>query len=92
LPAAAPQVGATAIVLFVLDWNLLLPPLLLSAGTLKTVPVAMSDFFTFERELDWPTAAAALVLSLTPLLAIVAALHRLLEAFALPAGGDGSAG
>jgi len=43
----------------------------------------MSDFFTFERELEWPTAAAALMVSLMPLIAFVALAHRALEQFSL---------
>jgi hypothetical protein len=43
----------------------------------------MSDFFTFERELQWPTAAAALIVSLLPLIALVAIAHRVLEQFSL---------
>jgi ABC-type glycerol-3-phosphate transport system permease component len=81
LPLVAPSVAATAIVLFVIDWNMLLIPLVLTSSQVKTVPVAMSDFFTFERELDWPTAAAALMVSLAPLALIVAVFHRLLERF-----------
>src|SRR6267378_289520 len=83
LPLVAPSVAATAIVLFVIDWNMLLVPLVLTSGEIKTIPVGMSDFFTFERELDWPTAAAALVVSLTPLGLLVAVFHRLLERFRL---------
>jgi ABC-type glycerol-3-phosphate transport system permease component len=86
LPLIAPSVGATAIVLFVLNWNLLLVPLVLTSGDLKTVPVAMSDFFTFERELDWPTAAAALVISLAPVAVLVGVFHRILTLFTLRAG------
>ena len=44
----------------------------------------MSDFFTFERELDWPTAAAALVASLLPVALLVAAFQRILRRFMLP--------
>jgi len=80
-PLVASSVAATAIVLFVIDWNMLLVPLALTSGEIKTIPVGMSDFFTFERELDWPTAAAALVVSLAPLGLLVAAFHRLLESF-----------
>jgi hypothetical protein len=43
----------------------------------------MSDFFTFERELEWPTAAAALIVSLLPLVLFVALAHRALEQFSL---------
>ena len=90
LPLVAPSVVATALVVFVIDWNLLLVPLVLTSGEIKTVPVAMSDFFTFERELDWPTAAAALVISLAPVVLLVALFHRALQRFALGAIGPES--
>ena len=83
LPLVAPTVAATALVVFVLDWNMLLVPLVLTSGDIKTVPVAMSDFFTFERELEWPTAAAALVISLVPVALVVAVFHRALQRFTL---------
>jgi ABC-type glycerol-3-phosphate transport system permease component len=86
LPLVGPAVAATAIILFVLDWNLLLVPLVVASVDVKTIPVAMSDFFTFERELEWPTAAAALVISLIPLTILVAVGHRLLDRFTLRAG------
>ncbi len=91
LPMAAPTVVATAVILFVMDWNMLLVPLVLSGVAVKTLPVAMIDFFTFERGLDWPTAAAALVISLVPLLVLIAALHRILDRFTL-GGGTSAAG
>jgi multiple sugar transport system permease protein len=80
-PLVAPSVAATAIVLFVIDWNMLLVPLVLTSAEVKTVTVAMSDFFTFERALEWPTAAAALIVSLAPLVLLVAVFHSLLERF-----------
>ncbi|HEY8845893.1 MAG TPA: carbohydrate ABC transporter permease [Candidatus Limnocylindrales bacterium] len=83
LPAAAPIVGATLIVLFVLDWNQLLKPLVLTGINVRTLPVVLTDFFTLERELDWPTAAAALTISLVPLLMLVTLFHRFLERFSL---------
>jgi ABC-type glycerol-3-phosphate transport system permease component len=83
LPLTVPSVVATAIVMFVLDWNLLLVPLVLTSGEIKTIPVAMMDFFTFERELDWPTAAAALLVSLVPLAILAGVFHRVLERFSL---------
>ena len=83
LPLSAPTIGAVVIILFVLDWNLLLVPLVVAGVDVKTVSVGMTDFFTFERELDWPTAAAALTLSLLPLLIVVAVFHRLLDRFTL---------
>lgn len=88
LPLVAPTVAATLVVMFVLDWNMLLVPLVLTSGEVKTVPVALSDFFTFERELDWPTAAAALMVSLAPLAMLVGVFHRVLESFALQGPAD----
>lgn len=88
LPAAAPIVAATAIVLFVLDWNQLLIPIVLTGINVRTLPVVLTDFFTLERELDWPTAAAALTISLVPLLAVVALFHRFVERFSLGGGGE----
>lgn len=90
LPLIAPSVVATAIVVFVIDWNLLLIPLVLTSGEIKTVPVAMSDFFTFERELEWPSAAAALTISLVPVALLVAFFHRALQRFSLQSYGESS--
>ena len=82
LPTSLASVAATAIIIFVLSWNQVLIPLVL-ATRVRTVPVAMIDFFTFERELDWPTAAAALLSSLVPIAVFVAIAHRPLEQFNL---------
>lgn len=90
LPLAAPALAATAVVLFVLSWNQYLVPLVLTASRIKTIPVAMSDFFTFERELEWPTAAAALVVSLFPLTVLVALAQRALAYFTLNPGLPGA--
>lgn len=83
VPLVGPAVAATAIIVFVLDWNLLLVPLVVASVEVKTIPVAMIDFFTFERELEWPTAAAGLLVSLVPLTILVAVGHRLLDRFTL---------
>jgi ABC-type glycerol-3-phosphate transport system permease component len=82
LPVVAPGVAATAIVVLVLSWNQVLMPLVLTLRV-KTVPVAMIDFFTYERELEWPTAAATLIASLLPIWAVVIAAHRFLGQFSL---------
>jgi ABC-type glycerol-3-phosphate transport system permease component len=71
------------VVLFVIDWNQLLIPLIVAGVDVQTVPVAMIDFFTFERELDWPTAAAALVVSTAPALIAIAVFNRFLGRFQL---------
>jgi multiple sugar transport system permease protein len=82
LPVSLPGIAATAIIIFVLSWNQVLVPLILAAPV-RTIPTAMIDFFTFERELEWPSAAAALIVSLLPLALVVAAAHRPLERFSL---------
>jgi ABC-type glycerol-3-phosphate transport system permease component len=89
VPMIKPALAATAIIVFVLDWNMLLVPLVLAGVEVKTLPVAMVDFFTFERELEWPTAAAALIISLVPLMVLVTVGHRLLDQFTLAPGGGG---
>lgn len=83
LPLSSEAAASTLVILFVINWNQLLIPLVVAGVNVKTVPVAMVDFFTFERELDWPTAAAALIASLVPLLIVVAVFHRSLERFRL---------
>ncbi len=83
LPIAMPGIAATAIIVFVLSWNLLLMPFVLTANHVQTLPVMISDFFTYDRELEWDTAAAALVVSLLPIGLFVAIAHRALERFSL---------
>lgn len=83
VPDAAPILAATGAVLFVLDWNQLLIPLVLSGIEVRTLPVILTDFFTLEREVDWPTAAAAITISLVPLLVLVGLFHRYLDRFNL---------
>ncbi len=83
VPAAAPGLAATAVLVFVLDWNLFLVPTALTLSHVKIIPVALSDFYTYERELEWSNAAAALMLSLLPVAALVALAHRILEQFSL---------
>lgn len=86
LPLVTPSVVATAIVLFVLDWNTLLVPLVLAGVEVKTIPVGMIDFFTFERELEWPVAAAALLVSLVPIALLVGVFHSFLARFTVDFG------
>jgi multiple sugar transport system permease protein len=82
-PAAAPGLAATAVLVFVLDWNLFLVPTALTLDHVKTIPVALSDFYTYERELEWSNAAAAVTLSLLPVAVLVVLAHRILEKFSL---------
>lgn len=79
LPGILPGMAATAVIVFVLNWNILLVPMLLSANNVKTIPVIMSDFFQLEREIDWGSAAAVLITSLVPLLVLIVTAHRVLE-------------
>lgn len=89
VPAAAPGLAATAVLVFVLDWNLFLVPTALTLDHVKTIPVALSDFYTYERELEWSTAAAAVTLSLLPVAVLVVLAHRILEKFSLtPTSGE----
>ena len=83
LPVAGPGIAAAAIIVFVLNWNSFLAPMVLTTNHVRTIPLAMSDFFIVDRELEWPTAAAALVVSVLPLIAFVAVAHRALERFFL---------
>jgi ABC-type glycerol-3-phosphate transport system permease component len=82
LPSSVPALLATGVLVFVLSWNQVLMPLVLSTN-LKLLPVALVDVFVFERELEWPTAAAALSVSFVPLWLIVTLAFGWLERFSL---------
>lgn len=56
--------------------------------TIKTIPVALSDFYTYERELEWSNAAAAITVSLLPGAALALFGHRILERFSLSPGAE----
>ncbi len=45
--------------------------------------MGMVDFFEFDREVEWSSVAAALIISLFPLALLVATAHRLLDRFSL---------
>jgi len=83
LPVAAGGLVATGVLVFVLDWNLFLLPTLLAERPPHLLTVTMRDFFAFERELEWPTAAAALIVSLAPAFLLVFAAQRALEGLVL---------
>jgi multiple sugar transport system permease protein len=83
IPMNAAGCAATAIVLFALNWNSFLIPMVVTTHRVRTIPLALSDFFVSDRELEWPTAAAALVVSLAPLVVLVSAAHRTLQRFFL---------
>src|SRR5439155_18882821 len=66
LPNCASGLAASGVVIFVLDWNLFQLPSLLSLSRVKTVPLVLSAFLTYERDLEWPPAAAAMAVGLLP--------------------------
>jgi ABC-type glycerol-3-phosphate transport system permease component len=73
LPMNAGIMAAVGSLVLVLDWNSYLAPLVLAGGHVRTLPLGLSDFLTSDRELEWPTAAAALIVALLPLVALFAA-------------------
>lgn len=79
LPLLRDGLVATGVLVFVLDWNLYSLPTLLAEGAPHLLTVVMRDFFAFERELEWPTAAAALLVSLVPAGLLVFVAQRALE-------------
>lgn len=83
LPVVAGGVAATAVLVFVLDWNSFLLPGLLMEKSPLVLPMAMRDFFAFERDLEWPTAAAVLLVSLLPAFILILASQRALDKFNL---------
>lgn len=83
VPVAMPGLAATTVIMFVLTWNVFIVPLAVAVQHIRTIPIALIDFFTFERELEWSTAAAALTVSLVPAVALLAFAHRALERFSL---------
>lgn len=82
-PVVLGGVAATGVLVFVLNWNLFLLPSLLTERSPQLLPVVMRDFFAFERELEWPTAAAALLVSLAPAFILVLVGQRSLDKFTL---------
>jgi ABC-type glycerol-3-phosphate transport system permease component len=92
IPMNAAGCAAVAIVLFALNWNSFLIPMVVTTSRVRTLPLALSDFFISDRELEWPTAAAALLVTMTPLVALVAIAHRTMEGFNLAARHPGYPG
>jgi len=82
LPAAWRGLVAALVVVFILCWNLFAVPSLLAFGSIQTVPIVLSSFWTYEKEMDWSTAAAALVVGMLPAVLVVAVAQRVLRSFA----------
>ncbi|MHB8629767.1 MAG: carbohydrate ABC transporter permease [Aggregatilineales bacterium] len=83
LPSVTPGLTATCVLVFVLSWNQYVVPLVLSGTYIRVIPVMLRDFFSLERDFEWPAAAAVIIISLLPVSVFVAAAHRILERFSL---------
>lgn len=76
LPLSAPGLFTAAILVFIFAWNEFLFALILtSAPTARTVPVALA-LFAGLHELPWATIAAATMISILPVIALVALFQR----------------
>jgi len=76
LPLAAPGVFTSAVLIFIFAWNEFLFALILtSTPESRTVPVALA-LFAGLHELPWATIAAATIVSVLPVLALVALFQQ----------------
>jgi multiple sugar transport system permease protein len=76
LPLSAPGLFTSAILIFIFAWNEFLFALIMTATPeSRTVPVALAMFAGL-HELPWATIAAATVLSVLPVLFLVAVFQR----------------
>jgi multiple sugar transport system permease protein len=76
MPLAAPGVFTAAVLIFIFAWNEFLFALILtSTPESRTVPVALA-LFAGLHELPWATIAAATVISVLPVLVLVALFQR----------------
>ena len=80
LPLSAPGLATSAVLIFIFAWNEFLFALIMtSRPESRTVPVALA-LFAGLHELPWATIAAATVLSVLPVVALVALFqHRIVE-------------
>lgn len=83
LPIARPGLAACAVVTFVLVWNEFLFILVLAGNSLVTIPMTIASFQT-DKQILWASIAASSVISLIPILLLIAFAHRhLLSGLAL---------
>jgi multiple sugar transport system permease protein len=75
LPLVRPGIVATAILGFTTSWNNFLFALVLTGTKLKTAPVAVFNFISFE-EYNWGAVSAAALLITLPVLAFVFLVQR----------------
>ncbi len=67
LPIISPGLGASAIFAFVLSWNEMFYSLLLTGGDARTLPAAISGFWTF-RGIELGKMSVAVMMAIVPVL------------------------
>lgn len=60
-----------------------LVPLVITESRVRTLPVAIGDFLTYDRDMDWPTASAGMLTAVLPAIVMVVATHQRSERFSL---------
>jgi multiple sugar transport system permease protein len=75
LPIARPGLAACAVVTFILIWNEFLFILVLAGNKLVTIPMTIASFQT-DKQILWGAIAASSVISLIPILLLIAFAHR----------------
>jgi multiple sugar transport system permease protein len=75
LPIARPGLAACAVVTFILVWNEFLFILVLAGNRLITIPMTIASFQT-DKQILWGAIAASSVISLIPILLLIAFAHR----------------
>jgi multiple sugar transport system permease protein len=75
LPIARPGLAACAVVTFILVWNEFLFILVLAGNRLVTIPMTIASFQT-DKQILWSSIAASSVISLIPILLLIAFAHR----------------
>ncbi len=84
LPVHGQGILAVGVIVFILTYNQFIMPLMLTSTQVRIMPVSMRDFFSLEREFEWRTGAAVIVVTLLPALIAVGLAHQALNHFALP--------
>ncbi len=80
LPLAVPGVAATSIFTFILTWNdYIFARILLSADTLKTLPVGIADLYN-ASVVDWGMIMASGLLILTPVMGVFFIIQKYMVA------------
>jgi multiple sugar transport system permease protein len=75
LPIARPGLAACAVVTFILIWNEFLFILVLAGNKLVTIPMTIAAFQT-DKQVLWGAIAASSVISLIPIVVLIAFAHR----------------